>query len=323
MKISRTILALALIQSSKAFVVKGPSTAKSSALAAMEEFRSRSVGAETTSTATTTSTTTTPNAPGVGGSPVLKKNAAPSSKKKENEAVTIQGGCLRTWSFTNQHIIERVQVVLTTPEGRPLKADIDLWQGPDNTPQKMAIYIEDGSSTPFNVCIETPRGQNTVAVRNTAPMEYPLAAQISAGGSGAESGVEEMMTSWSSSAKVIQGGGTKSYTLGSRVGSVQILLKTDGRPLNARIELLQGPDNNKQVVDLYTEDGSERPFYTVIETPGRGNVIRIVNAATMEYPLICAVEPFSVEPGFDESSTKGGGWDQTDDSSFFFLGGQK
>ena len=249
--------------------------------------------------------------------------------------VIIQGGSLKTWSFTSP-MIERVQVTLRT-EGRPMNADIDLWQGPDNTPQKMAVYIEDGNLRPFNAILETPRGQNAIAVRNTGQLEFPFYAGVETDRSSPiDRRVDQNME------KTIQGGAIKTYSFAPSVGSVAILMKTDGRPLNARIELLQGPNNNKQVVDIYTEDGWERPFYSIVETPGTGNVVRIVNTAPMEYPLTATVEPYSIDPNSGDDYTMAGRDGNTNgaygrgsyggryndrysgsspgDSSFFFLG---
>ena len=202
----------------------------------------------------------------------------------------VQGGSLKTWTFQSPYV-ERVQVILET-EGRPLDAEIDLWQGPDNTPQKMKVYNEDGSMRPFNAIIETPRSPNTIAVRNTAQLEFPFDAYVSA----LDNGRIPSLLDFGSSEypTTIQGGALRTFAFEPVVDSVQIMLQTDGRPLNARIELLQGPNNNKQVIELYCEDGFTRPFFAIIETPGIGNVVRVVNTATVEFPMTARVEPYEV-----------------------------
>ena len=219
---------------------------------------------------------------------------------------TVQGGSLRTWSFATT-AIERVQVMLRT-DGRPLHANVELWQGPDNTPVKMQVYNEDGCMRPFSAIIETPRGQNSIAIRNTGQMEFPLAAAIGVdvGGGVVGNGKADLAAVTrkitSSLPRTIQGGALHTYPFDASVGSVQVMIKTDGRPLNARIELLQGPNNNKQVVDLYTEDGIERPFFAIIETPGTGNVVRIVNTSPLEFPMSVRIEPYQMEKAFQPQS---------------------
>lgn len=197
--------------------------------------------------------------------------------------VLVQGGSLKTWSFQTP-AVESVQVMLRT-EGRPLNANVDLWQGPDNTPQKMSVYLEDGSERQFNAVIKTPRGQNTVAIRNTAALEFPLEAVVEAGMKDVDDELADKGTP-----EIIQGGAIRTYAFNPSVASVQVLLKTDGRPLNARVELMQGPNNNKQVIELYTENGLERPFFAMVESPGSGNVVRVINTAPVEFPLTASVE---------------------------------
>jgi hypothetical protein len=73
------------------------------------------------------------------------------------------------------------------------------------------------------------------------------------------------------------------------VEAVEVLLSTGGMPMHGRIEILQGPDTNKQVVEMYSENGQERPFFCTFATPKSGNVVRIVNTGPLEYPMTVSV----------------------------------
>jgi hypothetical protein len=153
----------------------------------------------------------------------------------------------------------------------------------------MRVYSEDGSVRPFSAVIETPgQSASTVAIRNIGQVEFPLAAYVIA------NDVDEPVTDFRETSTIVQGGALRTFDFDPSVESVEIMLRTDGRPLNARIELLQGPNNDKTVVELYGEDGLERPFFAIIDTPGSGNVVRVVNTAPMEFPMFASVQPHSI-----------------------------
>merc|ERR1711908_107890 len=115
-----------------------------------------------------------------------------------DNSILVQGGSLRTWSYRSP-AVEQVQVHLGT-EGRPLDAEIDLWHGPNNTPVKMRAYVENGAIRPFSCVVETPRGPNTIAIRNIGALEFPLVAEVGA------NNVAQPNADCASASETIQGG---------------------------------------------------------------------------------------------------------------------
>jgi len=303
MKYYTNLLALSAIAGSSAFVVQPNASSRGTSLRSVN-------GSPEFPTATSQGTAgVKPSVGSTGASSLTKSGPQPTSTQEIWETlapVTVQGDTLRTCSFDED--VERVEVFLKS-EGRPLNANVELWQGPDNAPQKMSVYLEDGSLRPFRATVECPGSSNAISIRNTGQMEFPLTAGVEADYGGSDSaGSPSENISATSTSRVIQGGAVYTTPFPPAVQSVQVMLKSDGRPLNARVELLQGPNNNKQVMEIYTEDGSERAFYAIIDTPGVGNVVRIVNTATVEFPITACVEPYVVDnsAGAGESSSARG-----------------
>jgi hypothetical protein len=120
---------------------------------------------------------------------------------------------------------------------------------------------------------------------------------------------EKMQRIQTTKPKICQGGATITERFNPDVQSVQVFLQSEGRPMECRIELIQGPNNVKQVMEVYTEEGSIRPFYAIIETPGYGTgVVRIINSSTMEFPFTATVQPWDIglpDDDFDARSTGG------------------
>ena len=59
-------------------------------------------------------------------------------------------------------------------------------------------------------------------------------------------------------------------------------------------------------MELYTEDGFTRPFFCVIETPGSGNVVRVVNTAPVEFPMTASVFPYAIDHELSSYENLGG-----------------
>jgi hypothetical protein len=210
----------------------------------------------------------------------------PSVATGSGPMVQIQGETLRTWAFKSP-AVEKVQVELGT-EGRPLEATVEVWNAAGNTPFQARVYSEDGEIRPISAVLEVPRGPSTVAVRNIGQMEFPMSALVTEEFAMGPSGEHQ------DAAQYIQGGALKTYPLDPTVDAVEVLLTTGGMPMNARIEILQGPDTNKQVIELYSENGMDRPFFCTFATPFSGNVVRVLNTGPMEYPLTASIVPARV-----------------------------
>ena len=58
----------------------------------------------------------------------------------------------------------------------------------------------------------------------------------------------------------------------------------DGKQLNARVELLNAPNNPKQTFEVFTNNGELNSLCVCFNIIDAGNTVRIVNLAPVEFP---------------------------------------
>ena len=215
----------------------------------------------------------------------------------------IQGNkALKTWSITNEDV-ERVQVLMKN-DGTPLTGLVEVWAGPDSTPQRIQVKSDNGAQYPFSAVLEVPSEHNTVGIRNMGTMEFPMGAVVVADVEDAMAGgnkvagtgaIVQTLDDLGFHVPINGENAMESFRFEKHVESVQVLLQTDGRPLHARIELVQGPNDSKQTIDVFSENGETQPFFAVIDTHG-SSTVRVINTApSLVFPLTAVVEPYMVD----------------------------
>ena len=192
----------------------------------------------------------------------------------------VEGKTRKTWKF-NDLSQDRVQVAVTS-EGRPVNADIQLWLGPDWTPFNLKAYSEDGKERPIQTLVGTRNKAAMIEVRNVGESEFPFRA-ASNYAKGPMAAVPAEIPAASAGERV-DGGALRSFPLDQSTEKLEVVLNTDGKQLNARVELLNAPNNPKQTFEVFTNNGELNSLCVCFETPDAGNTVRIVNLAPVEFP---------------------------------------
>ncbi|KAL7542013.1 hypothetical protein ACHAXR_011445 [Thalassiosira sp. AJA248-18] len=122
--------------------------------------------------------------------PYGDRSPRPSNSRGE----TVQGGALKTFSLPSH--VNAAQVTITS-DGLPVNAKVELWGTASHIKQLAEVYNDNGQTRPFAAIIDVPGGENTIAVRNTGPMEYPIRVVVEPvhqdmGGMGMDGGMDMM-----------------------------------------------------------------------------------------------------------------------------------
>jgi len=199
------------------------------------------------------------------------------------EIIRIEGQTRHTIAFQDRSK-NTVQIAMKSPNDRPIQSEVNLWLGPDYTPYSLKCKSENGNEYPIQTLIGTKGYAVNVELKNTGAYNFPINTAASYAIGDLEESVAGIVNE-NQGNTYIDGGAIRMYPFSAKVDQLQILMKTDGNQLKAKIELLNGPNNVKQEYEVYASSGDVTSLFLVFDTPGSGNSIRVKNLATQEYPL--------------------------------------
>ena len=101
----------------------------------------------------------------------------------------------------------------------------------------------------------------------------------------------------------VQGDTLKTWDLADeRTERVQLSIKSEGRPIEGKIELWQTPSYTPTEFRVYTEDGKLRPVNAVIETPLSPKTVAVFNKANVDFPFDATVVQTGLGKAYDSLS---------------------
>mmetsp|Transcript_104998 Transcript_104998/g.303818 ORF Transcript_104998/g.303818 Transcript_104998/m.303818 type:complete len:278 (-) Transcript_104998:163-996(-) len=90
--------------------------------------------------------------------------------------------------------------------------------------------------------------------------------------------------------ELIQGGKTvKTFPLAPGTERIQLLFKTNGRPLKGKVNLWLGPLRQTHTLEMDVEDGNETPIRYTLKFKPVGQVLRIETSSMSELPMLAGV----------------------------------
>jgi len=236
-----------------------------------------------------------------------------SADKKAD--IRIEGGkTLKTFAMPSH--AERVQYVLTSPNGRPVKAKVELWIGPNRCVHELIYDCMNGLTYPLKATMQFKKLSPVLKVSTDGTFEFPLECGVFVPSPEESKVVGDICSDMFYSAPMkdrVQGGSTidnkggaiRSFQIDPTWEKTQIMVwsKDVGKKsFKTNIEILQGPNNAKQHLNLRC-GGSTQPYHAVIDTPGAGWMIRCNSKKYLEDGLFeIAVAPYGETLEYDPSN---------------------
>lgn len=249
----------------------------------------------------------------VRSSDLFMQMTAPAGWQQINEElwegkdadIRIEGGStLKTFKMPPD--VERVQYMIKSPSGRPIKAKVELWIGPIRCVHEMVYDCMDGGEFPIKATLQFKKLAPVLKVSTDSTFEFPLECGVFVPSKEESKLLGDVTTDFFYGAPMkdrVQGGSTidnkggaiRTFRIDPAWEKTQLMIwsKDVGKKsFKSDIEILQGPNNPKQLIKLRC-GGSTQPYHCVLDTPGSGWMIRCNSKKFLEDGLFeIAVGPY-------------------------------